>query len=131
MEAEKGQEEMNSILERLKASERFDDAMWELEGELLDAFAAERFTIYQKDANDQEIVSWYRTSNDSVEEIRVPISPASIAGYCAQSMQPLVIDDAYDSDYLESVNPQLVFDHSYDGSSGYLTEAMVVVTYCL
>ena len=127
MEAEKGQEEMNSILERLKASERFDDAMWELEGELLDAFGSERFTIYQKDANDQEIVSWYRTSNDSVEEIRVPISPASIAGYCAQSQQPLVIDDAYDSDYLESVSPQLQFDHSYDGSSGYLTEAMIVV----
>lgn len=127
MEAENGQEEMNSILERLKASERFDDAMWELEGELLDAFQAERFTIYQKDSNDQEVVSWYRTSNDSVEEIRVPISPASIAGYCAQTLQPLVIDDAYDSDYLESVNTQLQFDHSYDGASGYLTEAMVVV----
>ena len=47
-EAEEGQEEMNSILERLKGSERFDDAMWELEGELLDAFGSERFTIYQK-----------------------------------------------------------------------------------
>ncbi|MCM8537433.1 MAG: Flp pilus assembly complex ATPase component TadA, partial [Lentisphaeraceae bacterium] len=127
MEAVNGQEEMNSILERLKASERFDDAMWELEGELLDAFHAERFTIYQKDANDQEIVSWYRTSNDSVQEIRVPISPASIAGYCALTQQSLVVDDAYDTDYLESVTPELQFDHSYDGTSGYLTEAIVVV----
>ena len=84
-EAQEGQEEMDSILERLKGSERFDDAMWELEGELLDAFGAERFTIYQKDSNDQEIVSWYRTSNDAVEEIRVPLSPASIAGYCGMT----------------------------------------------
>ncbi|MCH2204280.1 MAG: GspE/PulE family protein [Lentisphaerales bacterium] len=126
-EAVNGQEEMNSILERLKASERFDDAMWELEGELLDAFSAERFTIYQKDANDSEIVSWYRTSNDSVQEVRVPISPASIAGYCAMSQQAFVVDDAYDTDYLESLNQELQFDHSYDGASGYLTEAMVVV----
>jgi type II secretory ATPase GspE/PulE/Tfp pilus assembly ATPase PilB-like protein len=127
MDSEEVNEEMNSILERLKASERFDDAMWELEGELLDAFGSERFTIYQKDSNDQEIVSWYRTSNDSVDEIRVPLSPASIAGYCGMTMQPLVIDDAYDSDYLESVSPELQFDHSYDGASGYLTEAMIVV----
>jgi len=127
METVNGQDEMDSILSRLKDAERFDDAMWELEGELLDVFGSERFTIYQKDANDQEIVSWYRTSNDAVQEIRLPISPASVAGYCAMSQQPLVVDDAYDSDYLESVNSSLQFDHSYDGASGYLTEAMVVV----
>ncbi|NQZ57354.1 MAG: GspE/PulE family protein [Lentisphaeraceae bacterium] len=127
MQLGNGHETIESVLERLRGAERFEDAMWELESLLLEAFGAERFTIYQKDGNDHEIVSWYRTSNDAVHEIRVPLSPASVAGYCAMTLQPMVIDDAYDTDYLESVHPQLQFDHSFDGESGYLTEAMVVV----
>lgn len=118
---------LNSIIERLKVAENFEDSMWELESEILETLGAERFTIYQKDASTDEIVSWYRTSNDSVEEIRLPINAASLAGKVASSLEPLIIDDAYDSDYLESIDPDLRFDHTYDQSSGYLTEAMVVV----
>ena len=118
---------LNSIIERLKVAENFEDSMWELESEILEVLGAERFTIYQKDGATDEIVSWYRTSNDSVEEIRLPINPASIAGKVASALEPLIVDDAYDSDYLESIDPDLRFDHTYDQQSGYLTEAMIVV----
>ena len=115
------------VLKQMSAAERLEDCLWELESQLLSQFQAERFTIYQKDANGHEIVSMYRTSRDAVEEIRLHVSPASIAGYVAQTQQSLMVDDAYDSEYLEGVNNQLQFDHSFDQASGYLTEAMITV----
>ena len=89
------------IIERLQEADKLEDTLWEIEAELLDIFQAERFTIFQKDENDKEIVGWYRTSSDSVDEIRLYMSPSSLAGYVAMTRQALMVDDAYDSEYLK------------------------------
>ncbi|WDE98008.1 GspE/PulE family protein [Lentisphaera profundi] len=115
------------VVERLQEADKLEDTLWEIEADLLDIFGAERFTIFQKDENDKEIVSWYRTSSDSVDEIRLYTSPSSLAGYVAMTRQALMVDDAYDSEYLESVHPELRFDDAYDRSSGYMSEAMIMV----
>ena len=101
-------EEFNGIVEKLNQAEKLEDTLWEIEAQLLEAFGAERFTIYQKDESGKEIVSWYRTSTDSVDEIRLYMSPSSLAGFVAMTQQALMVDDAYDSEYLESVDPELV-----------------------
>jgi type II secretory ATPase GspE/PulE/Tfp pilus assembly ATPase PilB-like protein len=120
-------EEFNGIVEKLNQAEKLEDTLWEIEAQLLGAFGAERFTIYQKDESGKEIVSWYRTSTDSVDEIRLYMSPSSLAGYVGMTQQALMVDDAYDSEYLESVDPELRFDDTYDRASGYMTEAMVMI----
>ena len=120
-------EQFNELIEKIGQAEKLEDTLWEVETELLEVLGAERFTIYQKDESGKEIVSWYRSSTDSVDEIRLYMSPSSLAGYVAMTQQALMVDDAYDSEYLESVDPELRFDDSYDRASGYMTEAMVMV----
>jgi type II secretory ATPase GspE/PulE/Tfp pilus assembly ATPase PilB-like protein len=61
------------------------------------------------------------------DEIRLPLSPTSIAGYVAMSQQPVIIDDVYDADALSAIHTKLRFDYSFDQASGYITHSMIVV----
>ncbi len=121
------QTKLNLIYQRIHEADHFEDIIWELEQDVLDLMQAERLTIYRKDGQTGEIISWYRTSGDDMEEIRLPISPTSIAGYVAMSHRPILIQDVYDAEALSAIHPQLTFDSSYDHDTGYLTESMVVV----
>ncbi len=121
------QAQLNQIYERLQSAERFEEIQWELERELLDFLQAERLTIYRRDRHGREIISYYRSGDEAVEEIRLPLSSTSVAGYVAMSHQSILVDDVYDADSLKVVHPQLTFDHSFDEASGFLTQSMVVV----
>ena len=121
------QAQLNQIYERLQSAERFEEIQWELERELLDFLQAERLTIYRRDRHGREIISYYRSGDEMVEEIHLPLSPTSVAGYVAMSHQPILVDDVYDADSLTLIHPQLTFDHSFDAASGFLTQSMVVV----
>ena len=121
------EEELNAIFERIAAADSLEDIIWALEQDMLVLLGAERITLYRRDPQGKEIVSWFRSSDDDLAEIRLPLSPTSIAGYVAMSHQPLKIDDVYDTAYLESIHHSLKFDHSYDQESGFMTESMIVV----
>ncbi len=121
------QAQLNSIYQKIHEAEHLEDILWQLEQDLLTLINAERLTIYRKDKEGREIVSWYRTGDELMEEIVLPLSPSSIAGYVAMSQQEVRIDDVYDSEYLKSLHPKLNFDYSYDRSTGFLTTAMIVV----
>ncbi len=116
---------LNKIYKSISTAERLEDILYELEQDLLRLVVAERLTIYRKYG--QELVSWYHTGMDLEEEIRVPIGPSSIAGYVAMAKEPVRVDDVYNTDELSEIHPSLGFDYSYDQSTGYMTEAMVVV----
>ena len=118
---------LNSMYQRIHEAEHLEDILWQLEQDLLSLLNAERLTIYRKDKDGREIVSWYRTGDELMEEIVLPLSPSSIAGYVAMSQQALRIEDVYDSDHLRSIHAKLVFDYSYDRATGYLTTSMIVV----
>ncbi len=121
------QSKLNDIYQRLQSVERCEEILWELEQGILDLLQAERLTIYQRDRDGREIVSRYRSGEEMVEEIRLPLSPTSLAGYVAMSHNALKIDDAYDAAHLSAIHPQLSFDNSYDATTGFLTQAMIVV----
>jgi type II secretory ATPase GspE/PulE/Tfp pilus assembly ATPase PilB-like protein len=120
-------EQLNSIFQRITKADTLGDIIWALEQEILRLLNADRMTIYRRDPSGREILSWYRTADDTNEEIRLPMSPSSIAGFVAMSHQPLKIDDVYDQEMLQSIHPNLNFDYSFDQSTGYLTESMIVV----
>ncbi len=119
--------QLDVIYNKIQESEHLEDILWQLEQDLLNLLNAERLTIYRKDKEGREVVSWYRTGDELMEEIVLPLSPSSIAGFVAMSQQPVRIDDVYDSDHLKSIHPKLNFDYSYDRSTGFLTTAMIVV----
>ena len=121
------QTRLNSMHQRIHEAEHLEDILWQLEQDLLALLNAERLTIYRRDKDGREIVSWYRTGDELMEEIVLPLSPASVAGFVAMSQQPLRIDDVYDSDALKAIHPKLAFDYSYDRATGYLTTSMIVV----
>src|SRR3972149_6576441 len=64
---------------------------------------------------------------DSVEEIRIPITEQSLAGFCAKYLRPVSIADAYNIAELQGVHPSLLHDTSYDKRTGFKTKQ--VLTY--
>ena len=116
---------LNKIYKIINDAERLEDILYQLEQDMLELIQAERMTIYRVNSN--ELISWYHTGMDLDEEIRVPIGPSSISGFVAMAGEPLRIDDVYNTDELLAIHPNLGFDYSYDQTSGYLTEAMIVI----
>lgn len=58
-------------------------------------------------------------------EFTLPIDRTSLAGYAADTAEPLIIDDAYHLD--DDPTTPLSFNRSFDERSGYRTKSMLVV----
>jgi len=120
------QSKLYEITKAIHEAESFVKVLPYVEKEILSLLKAERLTVYQKGRHDHEIVSKYKTGKD-INEIRVPLSPSSIAGFVALSQQAVRIDNVYDKQSLAGIHPQLRFDHSFAQRAGFNTRSMVVV----
>ncbi|SDB26053.1 Type II secretory pathway ATPase GspE/PulE or T4P pilus assembly pathway ATPase PilB [Desulfonatronum thiosulfatophilum] len=116
----------NSIVQRISTQDSFQDILPIIEQDLLRLLRAERLTIYQRLRNEQEIVSKFKSGNE-IKEIRLPLSPASIAGYVALNHATLLIRDVYDSGELQAIHPCLRFNAGFDRQTGFRSRSMVVV----
>ncbi|MBN1554660.1 MAG: GAF domain-containing sensor histidine kinase [Phycisphaerae bacterium] len=79
---------------------------------------AQRATVYMVNRETHELESIAVIGNVP-KVIRVPISPRSLAGFCAVSGRSFVVPDAYDD--LSAVDPNLRFDRRWDEASGFRT----------
>lgn len=93
---------------------------------ILQAFDASRMSLFQKRAQQQDLVARFKTGKET-REIKVPISPASIAGYVAMSQQPLLINDPYNDDQLSNIHMRLRFDKKFDRASQFKTENILCI----
>jgi type II secretory ATPase GspE/PulE/Tfp pilus assembly ATPase PilB-like protein len=116
---------LEEILDRIRNEERLEDIIFDLEDDIKTLVQGERMTLYRRESNGNEIVSWYGGEVD--EEIRLALSPTSIAGYVAMSQQGVCINDVYDTNELAAIHQKLRFDYSYDQESGCITRAMITV----
>ncbi|MFC1498608.1 GAF domain-containing sensor histidine kinase [Verrucomicrobiota bacterium] len=82
------------------------------------AIGCERATIYLVINETQELESAAVIGNIS-QQIRVPIRPSSIAGYCAFKKKSFVVSDAYEN--LDYIDPGLKFDQSWDKKNNFRT----------
>jgi type II secretory ATPase GspE/PulE/Tfp pilus assembly ATPase PilB-like protein len=114
------QKKLNQITNRIHAAKDTNDILLNLQNDILGLFDAERITIYMVDGIKKQIVSKFKTGNE-IAEIRVPLGSGSIAGYCAASGRLINIENAYQGDELKAINPDLVFDNSWDEKTGYRT----------
>ncbi|MDD2367426.1 MAG: GspE/PulE family protein [Desulfuromonadaceae bacterium] len=89
-------------------------------------FNAERITIYLGDAKRNLLISKVK-SGAEVQQIVLPISDTSLAGYCAISGTVINIKNAYDSHELKMIGSNLKFDESWDKKTGFVTRQVLCV----
>lgn len=110
----------------LEEHETLMDAYQKLEPLMLKLFQVERMSIFQRRRQHQDLVARFKTGNE-IREIKVAISPQSIAGYVALSQLPLVISDPYDAQELSQIHPRLKFADKFDKSSSFITRNILCV----
>lgn len=120
------EQKLQNIIKVLDAHPSLMDAYQQLEPLILALFGAERMSIFQRRRQHQDLVARFKTGKES-KEIKVPISPQSIAGYVALSQKPLVISDPYNAHELSEIHPRLKFADKFDKSSSFKTNNIICV----
>jgi type II secretory ATPase GspE/PulE/Tfp pilus assembly ATPase PilB-like protein len=119
------QKKLNNITNKIHSAKDTNDILLNLQNDILSLFDADRITIYVVDGLKKQIVSRLKTGAE-VAEIRVPIDNSSISGYCAASGKMVNIKNAYDDAELRGINPELIFNKSWDQKTGYKTTQVLV-----
>ena len=118
-------EKSNDLIRIIDQTECIDNILVGLEQKILNIFETEMVTIYVIDQIENKLYSKIK-SGGSIKVIRLPISDVSIAGYVAMSKQVVNIEDVYNSEELNKVNPNLKFNSKYDKKTGKKSSSMLV-----
>jgi type II secretory ATPase GspE/PulE/Tfp pilus assembly ATPase PilB-like protein len=118
--------QLKQVVLRIHETEHVEQIMLEVSPEICKLFNADRLTLYAVSDDETSIVSKIKTGLTSSRELKLPISPQSIAGYVAFSRKLLNLADVYDVEALKQIHPQLAFLQEVDKRSGYRTKQMLV-----
>jgi GAF domain-containing protein len=118
------EENLHRISQAIHSAKNIDEILIELKESILNLFEAQAITIYAVDGTKNEIFSKIK-SGEEINEIRVPISPVSIAGWVASHQESVNISDVYNEQELQSYNSDLKFDSSWDKKSGSITKSVL------
>ncbi len=116
--------QFQKIASKIYGAKNLHEILVSLVGEIADLFKAERITIYVLDGEKRELVSQYKTGNDT-KEIRTKVSSESISGYAAHRQKLVNIKNAYDDKELASIDPELKFNKNWDEKSGFVTKQVL------
>ena len=119
-------EHVKHITAQIHAANNLDHILLDLHKDILSLFDAEDLTLFAFDADKKEIFSKV-PHLEQVEEVRIPITEQSLAGFCAKYLRPVNIADAYNLAELQMIHPSLLHDTSYDKRTGFRTKQ--VLTY--
>ncbi|MDA7793073.1 GspE/PulE family protein [Glaciecola sp.] len=117
---------MADIQAILNAHESLFDAFETLQQVLLSHFSVERVSIFQRRKQQQDLLARFKTGK-TTQQISVPISPLSIAGYVALSQEPVIIDDPYDGQALFAIHPRLRFADKFDKQNQFTTRNILCI----
>jgi len=119
-------EHVKRITSQIHAASNLDQILLDLHKDILSLFDAEDLTLFAFDSEKKEIFSKV-PHIDTVEEVRIPITEQSLAGFCAKYLRPVNIADAYNVTELQGIHPSLLHDTTYDKRTGFRTKQ--VLTY--
>lgn len=119
--------QLQQVSTRIHETENVDQIMLESSQDICKLFNADRLTLYAVSEDRGSIISKVKTGLNTSRDLKLPISPQSIAGYVAQSRQMLNIADVYDDEALKRIHPTLTFLKEVDKRSGYRTKQMLVM----
>ena len=115
---------LQEIANKLNAATHLDEILIGLKDEITALFDVDRLTVYVIDGVKRELVSRFKSGNE-IAEIRIPVSPGSIAGYCAYNQTLVNIKNVYDEKELATIDPDLKFDYSWDQKTGFTTKQVL------
>lgn len=115
---------LKNLQARLSEFPNLMAAYQEIEPVILQVFSAKRMSLFQRRSQHQDLVARFKTGKET-REIKVPISPQSIAGYVAMAQQALIINDPYNDDVLKGIHSRLRFDKKFDKSAQFKTESIL------
>ncbi len=118
--------ELQKIAGKIYSAKNLNEILIALIDDITNLFNAERMTIYVLDGEKRELISRFKTGNE-VKEIRIKVSPESIAGYAAHKQKIVNIQDVYNDKELAAIDPQLQFDKSWDKKTGFTTHQVLAV----
>ncbi len=116
---------LQDICNKIYAAVNLDDIIITLKDEIKSLFEAQRITIYYVDGVKREIVSRFKAGTE-IDEVRLPINNASIAGYSVLTKSLLNIKDVRDSQELAAIDAQIGFDATWDRKMGFVTRQTLV-----
>lgn len=118
--------QLQHVTARIHDTENLEQIMLEASQDICKLLNADRLTLYVLNEDQTAIVSKVKTGLNSSRDLKLPISPQSIAGYAAFSRTALNLADVYDDDALKAIHPALTFLKEVDKRSGYRTKQMLV-----
>ena len=118
--------QLQHVTAQIHETENIEQIMLDASAEICKLFNADRLTLYVVNDDQTAIVSKVKTGLNSSRDLKLPITPQSIAGYVAYSRDSVNLADVYDDDALKKIHPQLTFLKEVDKRSGYRTRQMMV-----
>jgi len=120
------QQHLQAVTTKIHATANLDQIMLDLGLDFCDLFDSDRFTLYAVAPEKDHIVSKVKVGLTSFRDLRLSISPSSIAGFVALTRQTVNIADVYDDAELRRLAPELKFQRGVDQRTGYRTREMLV-----
>jgi type II secretory ATPase GspE/PulE/Tfp pilus assembly ATPase PilB-like protein len=118
--------QLQHVTARIHETDNVDQLMLEASQDICKLLNADRLTLYAVSDDKSAIVSKVKTGLNSSRDLKLPISPQSIAGYAAFSKKLINLADVYDDEALKRIHPSLTFLKEVDKRSGYRTREMLV-----
>ncbi len=109
----------------LNQAGHIDEILLVLGQKIVEFCRAEGVTIYAYDHTSGELYSKSKIHN-IIEEIRLPVSYESVAGYAAKTGLAINLSDPYDPKSLVDY-PRMKFDDSWDKRTGFKTRSLLAV----
>jgi GAF domain-containing protein len=116
--------QLQQITTRILESHSVEEVIKEASQDICQLLNADRLTYYAVSSDQTFIIAKVKT--DLNVSLKLPITPQSIAGYCAFSKQLLNLPDVYNGSDLKRIHPSLKFFSEVDKRSGYKTRQMLV-----
>ena len=117
--------QLQEVTARIHETDNIEQLMLGSSQEICNLFNADRLTLYVVNEERNAIVSKIKTGLNSSRDLKLPISPNSVAGYVAFSQKLVNLPDAYDDAALKRLHPALSFFKEVDKRSGYRTRQML------
>lgn len=118
--------QLQHVTARIHETDNIEQIMLEASQDICKLFNADRLTLYVVSEDQTAIISKVKTGLNSSRDLKLPISPQSIAGYVAFSRKLVNLPDVYDDEALKKIHPALTFLKEVDKRSGYRTRQMMV-----
>ena len=118
--------QLQQVTARIHETENVEQIMLEASQDICKLLNADRLTLYAVTDDKASIVSKVKTGLNSSRDLKLPISPQSLAGYAAFSRKLINLADVYDDVALKKIHPALTFLKEVDKRSGYRTREMLV-----